>query len=529
MGELGEGGLHVLAMFHPVIELDGARRSLIQVWLEPVGEARRERLVADVRAVLADVSTAVADTDKMRALLSRAIADLEVAQPTPGVWNEEAAFLRWLEAGNFIFLGARVYDYPRTAAGDYAPEEPLYQPEDSLGVLRDPSRAVLRRGSEPAILSAALQRRLEHGEPVVVAKSNLRSRVHRRVYMDYIGVRRFGAGDRPSGEVRFVGLFTLEAYEEPARDIPLLRRKLQRVMDAAGFLPGSHNAIRLANIIENFPRDELFQISDGELRATAIDILHLFDRPRVKMFVRVDPFDRFVSVLLYVPRERYDSRLRSRVGEMLASAYQGRVSAYYPHFSDSPLARVQFIIGVTPGAHPEPDLNLLEARIARAARTWSDDLEVALRRTSGVKGGDLLAAYADAFPAGYRDRYDADEAVRDLEVAQTVAAGEDSIAVRAFRTPGDPAVHFRFKLYRAGLEPARLARVTPILADMGLSALVEEGHAIRPRVRSTSPARTSSPARWRAATSAGSSSGWPTRSSSRRTSTGRRSTTSPTP
>ena len=479
MGELGEAGLAVKAMFHPLAGQADGRRSMIQVWLEPLTEARRSTVVDNVLAALADSAVAVRDFPAMRALIGRSVEDLSAIAPENGDWDEEISFLHWLESGHFVFLGARTYEYPRDPDGRYAAEEPLYQPEQSLGVLRDPGRLVLRRGNEPAILSAALRRELETGDPVVVAKSNLRSRVHRRVYMDYIGVRRFGDGGKPTGEVRFVGLFTVQAYDQAASEIPLLHRKVTRVMSRAGFIEGSHNAARLSNILETFPRDELFQIGDDELFKTALDILHLFDRPRVKLFVRVDPFDRFVSALLYVPRDRYDSRLRIRAGELLAKAYGGRVSAYYPSFSDSPLARVQFIIGMTPGDHLTPDLVAIESEIAKAARTWMDDLDAAVRAgvADQVQATGLLASYAEAFPVGYRDRYDAEDGFRDLSIIETLR-DEDEIAVRAFRRENDSPLQFRFKLYRRGEGPARLARVTPILRDMGLSALVEEGYPV---------------------------------------------------
>ncbi len=479
MGELGEAGIVVKAMFHPLYVQGDVRRSMIQVWLEPLSEARRSVVVENVLAALADSTAAVRDFPAMKALIGRSIDDLGAAAPRDGGWAEEIHFLHWLEAGNFVFLGARVYDYPRAPDGQYAAEEPLYQPEESLGVLRDPGRLVLRRGNEPAILSAALRRELETGDPVVVAKSNLRSRVHRRVYMDYIGVRRFGRDGRPTGEVRFVGLFTVQAYDQPTSEIPLLRRKVERVMNRARFLEGSHNSARLSNILETFPRDELFQIGDDELFNTSLDILHLFDRPRVKLFVRTDAFDRFISALLYVPRDRYDSRLRIHAGELLARAYGGHVTSYFPSFSDSPLARVQFIIGMTPGDHPTPDVVAIESEIAKAARTWTDDLEAVVREgfADQTLATRLLASYANAFPAGYRDRYDAEEGFRDLAIAETLWT-DDQIAVRAFRKTSDSRLQFRFKLYRYGEGPARLARVTPILQDMGLSALVEEGYPL---------------------------------------------------
>jgi glutamate dehydrogenase len=481
MGAVAEAGFQVRAMFHPVVEAGGQRRSMIQIYLAPVGEDREAVLIAAVSEALSDVRLAVQDFEAMRNLMRRTIVELrdtKVAIPAEAR-AEDMDFLDWLASDHFVFLGARVYEYPRTSDGGYAAEEPLYQPEGSLGVLRDQDRTVLRRGSEPAILSRQVRNHIEVGDPIVVAKSNLRSRVHRRGYMDYVGVRRYGADGKPSGEVRFVGLFTAEAYETPAHDVPLIRRKVAHVLDSAGKDPDSHNGKRLRNILETWPRDELFQTEEDQLLAMALGVLHLYDRPRVKLFTRRDPFDRFISALLFVPRERYDSGVRERAGNLLADAYGGRVSAYYPSFSDAPLARVHFILGVTPGDHREPDLVALEAAIAEAARTWGDRFDAAIRN-GGAPGAvaQTLARYAGAFPPGYRDQYDAAEALADIEVVDALTPDE-AVRVRAFRHADDSPVTFRFKLYRPGAA-APLADVLPILEHMGLKALIEDGFKLSP-------------------------------------------------
>jgi glutamate dehydrogenase len=491
MGEVAEQGLSVRAMFHPVIKVardakgarvaDGQtrRESTIQVYLDAIGADRESRLIEGVGAALADAHAAVDDFEAMLALMAQSVADLQLRAPPDKAREEEVAFLNWLQAGHFVFLGARVYEYPRLKNGDFAPEEPLYQPKDGLGVLRDPARTVLRRANEPALLAGQVGERLLTDPPVTVAKSNLRSRVHRRGYMDYVGVKRYGEDGKLHGEVRFVGLFTADAYDEPALAVPLIRAKLAHVLERAGMAPGSYNEKRLKTILENHPRDELFQIGEGELLPLALGILHLYDRPRVRLFERRDPFDRFASILLYLPRDHFDSDLQARAGEILAQAYGGRVSASYPSFSDEPLGRVLYIIGFSPGAHAEPDLREVEAVIAEAARTWADRFEAAVRAqahsTDDVAG--TLARYADAFPAGYRDCYDAAEALADAAVIDGLA-DDEPIRVRAFRRPTDTASEFRFKLYRPGA-PAPLADVLPILEDMGLKALVEEGFPVR--------------------------------------------------
>jgi glutamate dehydrogenase len=489
MGAIAAGGFSVRAMFHPVVAQAGSGRSMIQVYLEPVGEDREAGLIEAVAESLDDVRLAVDDFGAMRALLHRTIAELAAAALpiSADARSEYLTFLNWLEGDRFVFLGSRVYEYPRTPDGGYAAEEPDYNPQDGLGVLRDSDRVVLRRSNEPAVLSDQVRRMLTTGEPVTVAKSNLRSRVHRRVHADYIGVRRYGADEKPSGEVRLVGLFTAEAYETPAREVPLIRAKVAEVMARAGYPQDSHNANRLRNILENWPRDELFQTSVDELLRMASGVLHLFDRPRVRLFARLDPFDRFISVLLFVPRERYDTDLRVRAGDILAEAYGGRISAYYPSFSDAPLARVHYIVGVRPGRQLDPDLAVLEARITEATRTWADRFEEAVRLVtppSAVAG--KIAVYRDAFPPGYRDQYDAGDALADIDVIEPVWA-EEKVRVRAFRRADDSNTTFRFKLYRPGTA-AVLSDVLPILDHMGLKALIEVGHKLCPRGADGAPA-----------------------------------------
>jgi glutamate dehydrogenase len=487
MGEIAERGLSVRALFHPIVEAPrdragvrgpggtNRRESMIQVILDPIGVDREAALVRGVAETLKEVRAAVEDFPDMLALMARTLAELEVsgkARP------EEIAFLSWLQAEQFVFLGARVYEYPRLKNGDYAPEEPLYQAKDGLGVLRDPARTVLRRANEPAILLGKVRHRLISDPALTVAKSNVRSRVHRRGYMDYVGIKRYGQDGLPTGEVRFVGLFTAEAYDQPASAVPLIREKVANVLARARMAPGSHNEKRLKNIVENHPRDELFQMTEDELLEEALGILHLYDRPRVRLFERRDPFDRFASVLLFLPRDQYDSDLAARAGEILATAYGGRVSASYPSFSDAPLARIHYILGFTPGRHAHPDLKLLEAAIAHAAHTWEDRFDASVRACGDPPEvvGETLARYRNAFPAGYRDRFDVTEALADMAVIEALGP-HDVVGVRAYRHAGDNTLQFRFKLYRPGA-PATLADVLPILENMGLKALAEAGFPV---------------------------------------------------
>ena len=488
MGELADAGVTVRSMYHPVTAEDGGRESTIIVVMEPLPQERRDALCEGVALTLKDVSSAVEGHAGMAALMHRSIAHLE-ANPhgvAPDVLAEHIDFLKWLEDDHFVFLGARDYDYPRSKDGGYEAEAPLSQAGVGLGVLADPERTVLRRANEPAVLTKSMKKQLDLSEPVTVAKANVRSRVHRRAYMDYIGVKRFGPDGRPSGETRFVGLFTAEAYDKTATQVPLVRRKVANALTRAGKVAGSHSEKRLRNILENYPRDELFQIDESELLGIALGILHLHDRPRIKTFTRQDPFDRFVSVLAFIPRERFDASVRERIGAILARAWGGRLSAWYPQLSDQPLVRIHYIIGVTPGDHPCPDQLALDAEIAEAGRSWIDRFESALRSADvdDAAVGPLSARWAEAFDVAYRARYDAAEAVRDLQAVDSLndsglADGGEPVVVRAFRLDGEGSLNFRFKLYRRG-GAVPLSDVLPILADMGLKTLEEWGHALRP-------------------------------------------------
>ncbi len=507
MGELIDQGASIRSMFHPVVALDrdaegyrvkgigekSLKESMMLVFIERLPSAQHEVLIDGLDQSLNDLHLAVHDFPRMQKLLAQEIDSLDrLAQSgalkiDPGVLAEDLAFLRWIDANHFVFLGARGYAYPRDTDGSYAREEPLNQLQEGFGVLRDAKRAVLRRSSEPAVLSQQLLAQLENSEPVTVAKANIKSRVHRRIYMDYIGIKRYGADGKPAGEIRFVGLFTSEAYDRPAFEVPLIRRKAEHVLkqaEALGFSNSGYNEKRLKNIVETYPRDELFQMTEDDLLRIARGVLHLADRPRVKLFTRTDPFDRFISVLLYIPREIYQSSMQKAAGQILASAYGGRVSALYPYISEALLSCIHYIIGVTPGDHLTPDLAVVEADIEAMTRSWPQKIDAlvhdpAFAARTGLAVGDVdWMGWARAFPAGYQDRYDVTEAVTDT-VQLSHLNEANPVALRAYQRADDPASIFCFKLYTRADRAVPLSDVLPVLDNMGLKTLEEYGYNVK--------------------------------------------------
>ncbi|HUN51230.1 MAG TPA: NAD-glutamate dehydrogenase, partial [Candidatus Sulfotelmatobacter sp.] len=423
---------------------------------------------ARLSAALGDVRAAVADWRAMLGKLDDAVLALE-RRPPPIEADEVAeavALLRWMAADNFTFLGYREYDY---AAG----QEAMRIVEGTgLGILRQSERRVMISQEGALAASDTVLRFLRRHEALIVTKANARSTVHRPVLLDYVGVRRFDDQGNAVGEYRFVGLFTSAAYNRNPRDIPLLRRKVARVIERAGLAPQSHDGKALLNILETYPRDELFQIGEADLEATAGGILLLQQQPRTRLFVRRDEFDRFVSVLVFVPREAYGTALRERVGALLREAFAGRISNFYTQVGDEPLARIHFIVAVTPGRAAEPDIEALERRVAAATRTWADDLAEALNTHCGEeRGGQLWRRYAGAFPAGYRERYDPAVACADIERIDALGPAAP-IAVNLHRPLEAGAAELRFKLYRVG-QPVALSDCLPMLEHLGLKVIEE--------------------------------------------------------
>ena len=365
MGEIGERRLDVLLVAHPVFGVrrdgaklaafgadaaGGARESFIHIHLEPIAdEAACADLVSALENVLGEVRLAVQD---WRAMLERAngvVADLKTNPPPLPVDEiaEAVQFLQWL-------LG-RQFHLPRPAQlhlrRQYADAQ--FRRARSASCAR-PNCACSSAASELLEYTPEIMAFLREPRLLIIAKANIHARVHRRVYLDYIGIKRFDASGNLVGEQRIVGLFTSTAYTRSAHSIPYLRRKIASVEARAGFDANSHSGKALANVLEHYPRDELFQIEEDSLYHFALAILQLDERPRVRVLARRDRFDRFVSVLVYVPRERYDSDIRARIGDYLSRAFLGRVSAFYPFFPEGPLVRVHFIIGRS-GGRPARD------------------------------------------------------------------------------------------------------------------------------------------------------------------------------
>ncbi|HEX9490658.1 MAG TPA: NAD-glutamate dehydrogenase domain-containing protein, partial [Stellaceae bacterium] len=452
------------------------RESLMHVEISAEsGGARLDALAPALEGVLGEVRAAVADWAAMRARLQRVIADLaEEPPPLAEAEREEAAdFLAWLDDANFTFLGFREY---RFGAGEGSLD---IVPGSGLGILRDDSYPVFDGLRNFATLPPDVRQFLREPRLLLITKSNRRARVHRPVHMDAICIKSFDAEGRAVGERLVVGLFTSLAYSRSPRAIPLLRRKVERTLERAGFDPASHDGKALLHILDTYPRDELFQIGEDELLETALGILHLQERQRIALFVRRDPFERFVSCLVYVPRERYDTALRQRFATILKHVFSGTVDTFNTQLDDSVLGRVHFIIRTTPGRLGAIDVAAIERDLAEAGRSWAERIGEALGAAEGEAAGSaLLRRYADAFPTAYRERFGGAAGVADIERLEELQHGAP-IAVTLYRAPDGDARELGFKIYRLGA-PVALSEVLPVLEHLGLKVITETPYAIAP-------------------------------------------------
>ncbi len=483
--------LTVFLVIHPILRLGrdaegrltgwddaGAPESYMQAWIgeQPSG-APLEALRRELDAVLADVRAAVGDWRAMRDTLTAAVKDIEDAPPPLSVeeLGEAKAFLAWMNDDHYTFLGYREYDL----GGTDEQAELSIRPGSGLGILRDEKLSVFEGLRQSDKLPREVRYFLRQSGVIVVTKASRRSTVHRTAHMDVIGIKRFGPDGQPVGERLFIGLFTSIAYSRAARDIPLLRRKVDNCIARAGFAPASHDAKTLAHILDNFPRAELFQIGEDELFDIALGILHLQERQRVALFVRRDPLERFVSCLVYLPSERYDMALRARIEAILAAAFNGTISAVTAQMGEAALGRLHVIVRTAAGAVPEIAVDDIERRIAEAARTWRDLLRAALVETRGEERGlTALRQFANAFPAGYSERFSAEAAVFDIARIDDARASK-TLALNLYRPPEAASSEVRLKVYNAGPQIA-LSDVLPVLEHLGFKVVSEMPHLVLP-------------------------------------------------
>ncbi|UBU14768.1 NAD-glutamate dehydrogenase [Nonomuraea gerenzanensis] len=432
---------------------------------------------ADLQRVLTDVRHSVEDFRKMRALAVQTAEDLSMNPPPlePAEVEDSIDLLRWLADGHFTFLGYREYRLEDTDEG----ETLRALPGAALGILRDDK---VGSGSFAA-LPAEVRAKAREKQLMIITKANSRATVHRATYLDYIGVKLFSPEGEVIGERRFLGLFTHVAYNESISRIPVLRRKLAGVLNEAGLAPDSHDGKDLIEILETFPRDELFQTSVDQLLPIAMGVLRLRERKQVKLFLRRDDYGRYISCLIYLPRDRYTTKVRLKMQEVLLKALGGKSLDYSAMIGESVLARLHVVVRGergTPLPPPSVDVEELEARLAALTRSWEDDLATALTEmTSEEEAPTLIRRYASAFPEGYKADFPPKVAVVDLRrLEQLVEAGDgEQVGINLYEPYDAAEGERRLKIYKVG-SPISLSQALPLIQRLGVEVVDERPYEV---------------------------------------------------
>jgi len=464
--QVASGDTAALPSLRLVAAPEGAR-AVIESWIcieaGGVDAATAVAMRAGLESVLSDVRAAVADWQSMRDTALGLAADIRaggVPSDVPDA-GEAAELLEWLDEGNFTFLGYKEYVLESPDGVDAL--RPV--PGTGLGLLRGSgrTRALTGRGLERARDRRAL----------VLTTANRRSTVHRNVYLDYVGVKSFDADGAVTGERRFIGLFSSAALNAPVRSVPVMRRKVEQILAESGFAADSHAGKDLLSVLETYPRSELFQADEPTLASTADGIMHLQERSRTRVFLRADDYGRFVTALVFIPRERYTTPVRLRVEEELRTTFDAVSMDYELRMSESALVRLAYRIRLGgAGEPPRVDRQALEARLALAVRSWAAGLTQAFSSVGREAAG---LTWIEAFPAEYRVVYSVEEAVRDAERFERLDE-QGGIGLHLDPAASDADETSRLKLYLRGAEP--LSAILPVLHALGIDVRDERPYAL---------------------------------------------------
>ncbi|GAA3580707.1 NAD-glutamate dehydrogenase [Amycolatopsis ultiminotia] len=508
--EFARDGVQVHRIVHPIVvvsrgltgELEGLHAdadpadppagSTAESWMyleiDLVTDPNRARELDNrLTSVLGDVREVVEDADKMAQTACSLAEELEQSPPKlpESEIREGARLLRWLADGHFTFLGYRRYELVENPHPDS--DEPALRAvlASGLGVLRQDSLAARSLTAGPDSAANALAPTL-----LVLTQAGAPSTVHRPVYPYYVGVKTFDDEGRVTGEHRFLGMFTTTALHENVLDIPVVCKRVREVIHRAGFPMESFSGQRMLEVLQNWPRADLFSADSDSLYATTTGAITLSDRRRLRLFLRRDPYGRFYSCLVYLPRDRYTTRSRLAMQEVLLEALEGTQLEYSARVGETLLAQVHFMVHTDPASRVEPDTLRIQERLNTVVRSWDDRLVetiLAERRERAGDGGpfgvvgeesaaDQGQRFGAVFPEAYKEDFTADEALADLRRLDTLVDEGDlaqSFYLPATAGPGER----RFKLYLRG-EGVTLSKVLPVLQAMGVEVVDERPYEL---------------------------------------------------
>lgn len=474
--------------------------------------------MSEIRAALMDkvatLDTVVSDWHEMRDKLIAVKEELQhsklpettAQQDTYGNPNNPAeiqAFLDWILDDNFIFLGYREYRYAHEAGGI----EIYRLSETGLGLLTDDGTAADKRSDSFHQLPQSLRALVNEPQVLLLSKSSHLSPVHRPVYMDFLGIQKFDKNGKVIGEHRFIGLLTANAYQLSVTQIPMLRQKVASVLAMAHLPANGHAYHKFQHILNTLPRDDLFQATTNELYPMVMGIANLHNKHKLRLFARIDHYQRFVSCLVFIPRDKFNTQLRLAIQSALTEAFGGISSGFSTEFTESHHARLHVHVRTEPerlnGVVLASLLPSLEQQLTHIMQGWHDSVEqVVIGELGEVKGRALLTKYLPAVPVAYQDSYSARVALADMLRLEALQASSQELLQKTsqdasqktmqapvaegqhlnwylYQTTGESAERLHLKVYGQG-NVATLSHILPILENFGLDVLSAQTYEFEP-------------------------------------------------
>ncbi len=462
---------------------DALVESWIYVNIDRITDPERARQVEQrLLAVLTEVREVVEDTQRMIGT-AYALADGLDTAPLPLPVEEVAdgaALLRWLAGGRFTFLGYRRYELVWASTG--GPSDPNKGIAPGLRAVLASGLGVLRKDSVTARgLSTGPDLDPMAQQLLVLTQASAPATVYRPVYPHYIGVKTFNERGEVTGEHRFLGVLATTALHENVLDIPVIGRRVREVIHHAGVPLDSYSGQRMLEVLQTYPRAELFSTDPDSLYQTVTGVLSLAQRRTLRLFCRRDPYGRFFSCLVYLPRDRYTTTARLAMQDVLTRDLHGAGLDYSAWIGESVHARVHFTVHTDPndpGVPAVPDVGAITERLEDAVCTWDDrllDAAHAAAPTSGAAIVDLAQRYLVALPQAYKEDFGPATALVDICRLEALAV-PDGLDLRFDRPQHhDPAQRAeagerQFTLYLAG-QRITLSQVLPVLQQMDVEVV----------------------------------------------------------
>lgn len=442
-------------------EQNGQLESFIHAQIDRLPDvASSQQLEKELADILEMLRIVVEDGDAMRQNAIKIAQHLETHQnmPLPDA-AECAQFLRWLADGHFLFMGY------------FEDATPMQNP---LGIIQHSPKYAQAFAAQNRAAPAML----------LLNRTDIRSKIHRAAYLDSISVPNIDAQGNIVSISRFLGLYTAKAHQSSPSKVPFLRQKIEQVMQNLDYLPTSHKAKMLRFVLENYPREELFETPADILAHIAEGLVNLQERPRTRLFTRVDPYDDAISCLIFIPRDSFNTELRLKIERYLMQTLGGVHAEFNVMITDWRLARVTYRIRTS--TRPNIDNAQLEQHIAQMVRGWSEELRQALIDARGEAiGNQLFAQYSEAFPAAYREEFEPRSAVLDILQLEQLQEPDDlknlsagnHLALKLYRPWHRQSGRHHLKVFRLG-EPVSLSESLPLLESLGIRVRDERPYRV---------------------------------------------------